>query len=78
MEVLGSVRVLGLVAAAHVATRLAHAQVHPGIAEGHALGANMLRRSFQVRQVERQEVGTGRSHRKSKALVVVLLRNSWL
>jgi hypothetical protein len=39
---LGSVLVLRVVAAAHVAALLANAQVHPGVAQGHALGAHVL------------------------------------
>jgi hypothetical protein len=42
MEVLGRVPVWRLVAAANVAAGLAHAQVDPFVAEGHALGTNVV------------------------------------
>jgi hypothetical protein len=41
-EVAGGVFVLGVVAAAHVAAGLAHAQMHPLVALSHALGADVL------------------------------------
>ncbi|GAB3584783.1 hypothetical protein GCM10027345_32290 [Hymenobacter daeguensis] len=57
---LGGVLVLGLVAAADVAAVLAHAQVHPGIAEGHTLGAKVLRIGFEAG--EGSEVLAGFGH----------------
>jgi hypothetical protein len=61
-KVPGSVLVLGVVAAAYVAALLANAQMHPGIAQGHALGAYVLRVVLEVVQVERGEMLAGSVH----------------
>jgi hypothetical protein len=62
MEVLGSVLILRVVAAAHVAALLADAQVHPRIAHCYALGAHVLGIVLEVVQVERGEVLARRIH----------------
>jgi len=61
-KVLGGVFVFGRIATANVATSLAHAQMHPGVAQGHALGACVL--SGRNELGEAIEVLTGRSHSK--------------
>jgi hypothetical protein len=61
-EVPGSVLILGVVAAAYVAALLANAQMHPDIAQGHALGAYVLRVVLEVVQVECGEVLAGSVH----------------
>jgi hypothetical protein len=59
VKVPGSVLVGRAVAAAHVAAGLAHAQVHPGSPQGHAVGAYVLRVVAQVRYIERRQVRAG-------------------
>lgn len=52
MEMPGGMLILRVVAAAHVAAMLADAQVHPGVAQGHALGTDVLSVALEVVQVE--------------------------
>jgi hypothetical protein len=61
----GGVLVFGIVAAAHVAALLANAQVHPGIAQGYALGAYVLGIVLEMAQVERGEVLARSIHRET-------------
>jgi hypothetical protein len=56
--------VFGVVAAAHVAALLANAQVHPGVVQGHALGAYVLVVVFEMAQVEGGQVLAGSVHSK--------------
>jgi hypothetical protein len=56
LKMLGRVLVLRIVAAAYVAALLANAQVHPGVAHGHALGAHVLGVVLEVVQVKRLKV----------------------
>lgn len=42
VKVAGSVLIFGVVAAAHMAASLTHAQVHPLVAQGYAFGAHIL------------------------------------
>jgi hypothetical protein len=63
-KVPGSMLVFGVVAAAHVAALLANAQVHPGVVQGHALGAYVLVVLFEMAQVEGSQVLAGSVHSK--------------
>jgi hypothetical protein len=66
VEVLGRVLVFGVVAAAHVAALLADAQVHPSVAQRHALGADVVRVALEVVQVEGGEMLAGSVHGKEE------------